>query len=187
MVNPEFLDWDPRRPGWIAGTRRCPSPNCNARPNDTVIDLVVVHGISLPAGCFGGPHIERLFLNTVDIGAHPTFSSLDGLKVSSHFLVRRDGEVVQFVPTHLRAWHAGVSEFAGRRQCNNFSVGIEFEGADEVPYEMAQYASGRRLLGLLVSRYPSIHTGRIVAHSDVAPGRKTDPGPAFDWSQIEQI
>ncbi len=186
MFDPKFFDWDPQRPGWLTGARRCPSPNCNARPGSTVIDLIVVHGISLPAGCFGGPHIEHLFLNTIDMGAHPTFSSLEGLKVSSHFLIRRDGEVVQFVPTHLRAWHAGVSEFTGRRQCNDFSVGIEFEGADEIAYETAQYMSARRLLGLLVSRYPKIEKGRIVGHSDIAPGRKTDPGRAFDWSQIDQ-
>lgn len=170
--------------GWLEGARRCPSPNCDARPPGATVDLVIIHGISLPPGKFGGPWIEDLFLNRLDTGADPYFASLEGLRVSSHLLLRRDGELVQYVPFARRAWHAGASEFRGRSRCNDFSIGIELEGVDHVPYTGAQYRVLRGLMRTLRAAFPGIGPDGIVGHSDVAPGRKTDPGPAFDWARI---
>ncbi len=160
---------------------RCPSPNYNQRPNGCAIDLLIIHNISLPAGQFGGGHIEALFTNQLDPSCHPDFTDLDGLHVSAHLLIDRKGVVTQFVPFNLRAWHAGESSFAGRTNCNDFSIGIELEGTDTEPFTDSQYACLARVTARLCSDFPGIVPKRIVGHSDVAPTRKTDPGPAFDW------
>ncbi|WP_223163453.1 1,6-anhydro-N-acetylmuramyl-L-alanine amidase AmpD [Methylococcus geothermalis] len=160
------------------------SPNQDERPEGETISLIVIHGITLPPGEFGGPWIRQLFNNELDGGAHPFFESIRHLRVSAHALIRRDGEVEHYVPTHRRAWHAGVSEFRGRSACNDFSIGIELEGTDDLPYTPEQY---RSLAGLVVeqmARYPAITEDRIVGHSAIAPHRKTDPGPAFDWGRF---
>lgn len=168
--------------GWLeGGGRRVVSPHCDPRPTDAV-DLVVIHNISLPAGCYGGPQIEALFCGQLDCSQHPSFADLRGLRVSSHFLIRRTGELVQFVSTRDRAWHAGLSEFQGRSRCNDFSIGIECEGTDHEPFESAQYAVLTDLCQALCAANPSL--AWIAGHSDIAPGRKTDPGPAFDWTQL---
>ncbi|EKF74243.1 N-acetyl-anhydromuranmyl-L-alanine amidase [Alcanivorax hongdengensis A-11-3] len=164
----------------------CPSPNYNERPDPTDISLLVIHNISLPPGQFGGPYIEDLFLNRLSADAHPYFRDIHQLTVSSHFLVRRDGSLLQFVDCDQRAWHAGVSEFAGRENCNDFSLGIELEGADDIPYEPPQYGTLVALTALLQARYPAITDRRITGHQDIAPGRKTDPGPAFDWTEYRR-
>jgi len=173
--------------GWLSGARRVPSPNCDARPPGTAVDLLVVHGISLPPGEFGGPWIDRLFTNTLDPDAHPYFATVAGLRVSAHLLVRRDGALVQYVPIEARAWHAGASCFEERPGCNDYSVGIELEGSDDVPYEPAQYARLARTARVLMHHYPGIRAERVVGHCDVAPGRKTDPGPAFDWPRLRRM
>lgn len=170
--------------GWLAGARWIVSPNADARPDGAAVTLVVVHGISLPPGRFGGHAIERLFTNRLDPGAHPAFRDLAGLKVSAHFLVRRDGNLVQFVGADDRAWHAGTSQWRGRERCNDFSIGIELEGADDRPYTGRQYARLRALVRRLAARYP---IEALAGHSDVAPGRKTDPGPAFDWRRLDGL
>jgi AmpD protein len=164
--------------GWYGRARRVTSPNHDARPEGAVPELLVVHHISLPPGRFSGDAIERLFTNTLDCGAHPAFAGLESLRVSAHFLVRRRGELLQFVPASKRAWHAGVSSFEGRERCNDFSIGIELEGTGERPYTDAQYRALARLTRALASRYP---LRALAGHSDIAPGRKTDPGPSFDW------
>jgi N-acetyl-anhydromuramoyl-L-alanine amidase len=169
--------------GWVEGARRADSPNCDERPTGVPIELIVIHGISLPPGEFGGDEIERLFTNTLDCDAHPYFRNLRGLRVSAHFLIRRDGEVVQFVPCTRRAWHAGASCWHGRSACNDYSIGIEFEGVDHIAYERGQYRTGCALLRALRTAYP---IRWIAGHSDVAPGRKTDPGPYFKWSALRQ-
>lgn len=170
---------DPRT-GWCDSARRCPSPNCNARPAGEV-SLLVIHNISLPPGQFGTGEVENLFCNRLDPQAHPYFAGIAHLQVSAHFLIERDGRLTQFVSCNERAWHAGVSCFAGREQCNDFSLGIELEGTDEQPYSAAQYATLQALTRELLRVYPAITAQRICGHSDIAPGRKTDPGPAFDW------
>ena len=157
------------------------SPNQDERPPDTEVTLVVLHSISLPPREYGGDAIERLFTNRLDPAAHPYFREIQGLKVSSHFLVRRDGEVVQFVPVARRAWHAGVSSWRGRERCNDFSVGVELEGTEEEPFTDPQYASLATLLKELCGTLP---IRDVAAHSDVAPGRKTDPGAHFDWTRL---
>jgi AmpD protein len=167
--------------GLVAGTTWVSSPNCDARPAGVEADLIVVHGISLPPGEFGGDGILQLFTNTLPTAGHPFYAGLQGLKVSSHFLIRRDGAVVQFVPIQQRAWHAGVSFYRGRERCNDFSVGIELEGTDECAYEPAQYVALAQLVTALCRTYASLSTEHLVGHSDIAPGRKTDPGPFFDW------
>lgn len=170
--------------GWLTQVRRVPSPNCDARPVDAEVSLLVVHGISLPPGEFGGDAIERLFCNTLNPDSHPYFREIAGLRVSAHVLIRRDGSAVQFVPLPMRAWHAGVSSFEGRERCNDFSIGIELEGTDTVAYTAKQY---RRLIGLtrlLMKHFPQITPQRVIGHSDIAPGRKTDPGPVFDWQRF---
>ena len=169
---------------WLNRTRRVQSPNCNSRPDDADISLLVIHGISLPAGCFGTQLIEALFSNTLDTSAEPSLADLAGLRVSSHLLIDRRGRATQFVPFDRRAWHAGESSWCGRSGCNDFSIGIELEGCDEIPYTKAQY---RRLLLVaqaLLNRYPRLSLNAIVGHLEIAPGRKTDPGPAFDWPRF---
>ena len=146
--------------------------------------MIVVHGISLPPGHFGGPEIEALFTNTLDWDAHPYFDEIRGLEVSSHLLIRRDGSVVQFVPFDQRAWHAGESCFRGRQRCNDFAIGIELEGEDETPYDDRQYDVLQAVLRALCDAYPAISPREVAAHSDISPGRKTDPGPAFDWLRL---
>jgi N-acetyl-anhydromuramoyl-L-alanine amidase len=169
--------------GWLSGVRRVVSPNCDARPVRSVIELLVIHGISLPPNEYGGDAIERFFTNTLDHSAHSYFEQLRGVTVSSHFLVRRDGQIVQFVPCGKRAWHAGVSTWSGRTRCNDFSIGIELEGSDFEPYTERQYVSLARLTRNLKRTYP---IRNIVGHSDISPGRKTDPGPFFDWERFHR-
>ena len=173
--------------GLMVGVKQVLSPFFDERPAGVVPDLIVLHGISLPPGEFGGPWVSRLFTGNLPADAHPEFRERASLRVSAHLLVRRDGHVVQFVPFTLRAWHAGRSTWQGREECNDYSVGIECEGTDEVPYEDAQYATLRELLPMLLAAYPAITPDRIVGHSDVAPGRKTDPGPSFDWRRLDGI
>ncbi|MEY2853930.1 MAG: hypothetical protein RL030_1062 [Pseudomonadota bacterium] len=170
--------------GLLVGARQVLSPHSDPRPSGVAADLIVLHGISLPPGQFGGAWIERLFNGQLPRDGHPYFAEIDGMRVSAHVLVRRDGEIVQFVPFQSRAWHAGQSSWEGRSACNDFSIGIELEGSDEVPYEAAQYASVVRLVRALLVAYPQMSLSRLVGHSDIAPGRKTDPGDAFDWSQL---
>lgn len=156
------------------------SPNCDARPPDTAIELLVIHNISLPPGVFGGTAVSDLFLNRLDPAGHPYFATIAGLQVSTHFFIRRDGDLLQFVPCALRAWHAGQSLWCGRERCNDFSIGIELEGADDLPFTDAQYDRLGELARILHARYP---IAASVGHSDIAPGRKTDPGPHFDWQR----
>ena len=164
--------------------RSVPSPNCDARPDGAQPELIVLHGISLPPGEYGGTHIEALFTNKLDHDAHPYFAELKGLEVSSHLLIRRDGELVQFVPLTERAWHAGASCFRGRSRCNDFSIGIELEGTDDDAYSDAQYDALIALVRAIRAAWPEISNRQIAAHSDIAPGRKTDPGPAVDWLRL---
>lgn len=164
--------------GWLSGVRRIASANYDQRPPATKIDLLVIHNISLPPGQFGGPGIVKFFTNQLDIDAHTYYQQLKGVKVSAHFLIRRNGEIVQFVSCRQRAWHAGVSSWQGRTRCNDFSIGIELEGSDFVPYTDPQYAALARLTRRLQRSYP---IRSIAGHSDIAPVRKTDPGPYFDW------
>ena len=170
---------------WIAGARRVLSPNRDSRPPGTDITLAVLHSISLPRGRYrkdaGGDAIELLFTNRLDASAHASFADLAGLRVSSHFLIYRGGELVQFVPLESRAWHAGASRWRGRERCNDFSVGIELEGVDDGAFEAAQYVRLQRLLRELQRRLP---LRDLAAHSDVAPGRKSDPGTGFDWPRL---
>lgn len=175
------------RDGWLSGVRRVPSPHQDARPDRVTPDLLVVHGISLPPGEFGGPWIEALFSGRLDTSAHPYFAGLRDLKVSAHVLVRRDGGLVQFVPFDRRAWHAGESSHAGRARCNDYSIGIELEGTDDRPYTRRQYRQLAALARLLMRRLPGLERARIVGHSDIAPGRKTDPGPAFRWRRLRRL
>jgi len=172
--------------GWLRGVARVPSPNADERPPGCAPSLVVVHGISLPPGEFGGPWIDRLFTNTLPADAHEYFATIDKLRVSAHALVRRDGEIRQYVPFTRRAWHAGESSWCGRQRCNDFSIGIELEGTDEMPYEEAQYAALVRLIAALRLAYPTLRDAEVVGHSDIAPGRKTDPGPVFDWIRLRR-
>jgi AmpD protein len=173
--------------GWVAGARRVPSPNSDSRPAGAEISLVVLHSVSLPRGTYGkvsgGSAIERLFTNRLDAAEHPSFADLAGLRVSAHFLIYRDGELVQFVPLQQRAWHAGASRWRGRGRCNDFSLGVELEGVDDGRFAAAQYASLAALLRKLQALLP---LRDVAAHSDVAPGRKSDPGPRFDWARFLQ-
>ncbi|MGI9223624.1 MAG: 1,6-anhydro-N-acetylmuramyl-L-alanine amidase AmpD [Woeseiaceae bacterium] len=172
------------RSGLLEPSRSCLSPNRDSRPDGAAPCLVVVHGISLPPGRFGGTEIEDLFCNRLDWDAHPYFDGLRGLEVSAHLLVRRDGEVVQFVPLKERAWHAGDSCFRRRSCCNDFSIGIELEGENETAYDDRQYDVLCAIIAALIKAYPDISARDVAAHSDIAPGRKTDPGPAFDWLRL---
>lgn len=168
----------------LHGVRYCASPNQDARPDGVRIDTVVVHAISLPPGEFGGPWIEQLFCNRLDAGAHPYFAQIAGLRVSAHLLIDRAGGLTQFVPFARRAWHAGESALDGRTRCNDFSVGIELEGCDEQPYTDAQYRALGAVGRALMRRYPAIRPERFVGHDAIAPHRKTDPGPLFDWMRL---
>jgi len=173
--------------GTMQGARQASSPNYDARPDGILPELIVVHGISLPPGQYGGPWIDRLFANALPPDEHPYFAQIAALQVSSHLLIRRDGEVVQYVPFHLRAWHAGASSYCGRERCNDFSIGIELEGSDDVAYEPIQYRRLSDAIVALCRAYPTLSTQRIAGHSDIAPGRKTDPGPAFDWTRLHAL
>jgi AmpD protein len=177
--------------GWLEPVpqriRHCPSPNFNARPAAMPIDVLVIHGISLPPRQFGGQYIDQLFCNTLDSNAHPALFELKGLEVSAHLLIRRDGECVQYVSFEHRAWHAGQSSFQGRTGCNDFAIGIELEGCDDIAYETAQYESLVQVILRLQSAYPQIIDNHIVGHADIAPQRKTDPGEAFDWGYLRQL
>lgn len=170
--------------GLIEGVRYLASPNCDERPPETAIELIVIHNIGLPPGEFGGPGIVDLFLNRLDPAAHPYYAGIAQLRVSAHFLIRRDGELIQFVACAQRAWHAGVSCWRGRERCNDFSLGIELEGSDEKPFEDAQYVRLAALVRVLRGRYP---IADITGHSDIAPSRKTDPGPYFDWQRLHRL
>ena len=172
---------------WFDDARHLPSPNFDTRPSDCGIDLIVLHGISLPPGEFGGPQIEQLFCNRLDPHAHDCFRTIADLKVSAHLLIRRDGALVQFVALSNRAWHAGESRFGDRVRCNDFSIGIEVEGTDCTPYEGVQYGRLGDVCRTLMHHWPAIGPDRIVGHSDVAPRRKTDPGPAFDWRRLKNL
>ncbi|WP_306331667.1 1,6-anhydro-N-acetylmuramyl-L-alanine amidase AmpD [Vibrio injensis] len=172
--------------GWYQVARHVPSPFFDQRTQQQPISLLVVHNISLPPGQFGGPYIEQFFTGQLDPSAHPFFATIATMQVSAHCLIRRDGEVVQFVPFSGRAWHAGQSSFAGQARCNDYSVGIELEGSDYVPYTSAQYQSLVRLTKALQQRYPAITQQRITGHQYIAPQRKTDPGLAFDWRYFFQ-
>jgi AmpD protein len=170
--------------GWWRAARRLPSPNCDERPPGDAVTLVVLHSISLPPGEYGGDGVERLFTNRLDCDAHPYFDGLRGLRVSAHFLVRRDGQVLQFVDCDRRAWHAGRSHWRGRDACNDHSIGIELEGLEGESFEAAQYTAVARLLRALAARYP---VDEAVGHEDIAPGRKSDPGPGFDWPRLRRV
>jgi N-acetyl-anhydromuramoyl-L-alanine amidase len=172
--------------GLMRGARQVASPNCDARPAGVQTDLIVVHGISLPPGDFGGPWIDRLFTNSLPLDAHPYFAEIGELRVSSHLVVARDGGLTQYVSFNDRAWHAGVSSYQGRPACNDFSIGIELEGVDTLPYEDAQYEALAQAVAALRAAYPSLSQQRLVGHSDIAPGRKTDPGEAFDWPRARR-
>ncbi len=169
--------------GLVRGVRFVASPNCDARPDGASVEVLVIHSISLPPGEFGGSGIEHLFCNCLDPESHPYYREIMNLRVSAHFLIRRNGKVVQFVPLHQRAWHAGQSCCEGRTRVNDFSVGIELEGTDDLPFEDAQYDSLARLTAIIRRRYPAITRERLYGHGDIAPGRKTDPGPMFDWKR----
>ncbi len=172
--------------GLLLGARLVPSPHQDARPPGAAPVLVVVHGISLPPGHFGGPWIDALFTGVLPPGEHPYFAAVQGLRVSAHVCITREGGVTQYVPFHRRAWHAGASVWKYRGACNDYSVGIELEGTDELPYTPAQYRQLNQVLRALRAAYPSLARGEVVGHSDIAPGRKTDPGSAFDWSQVQR-
>lgn len=171
--------------GWLKQARHCPSPHFNERPVDADISLLVVHNISLPPGEFGGPYIEQFFQGHLTSKAHPFFDEIRDMQVSAHCLVKRTGEVVQFVSFNQRAWHAGVSSFEGREQCNDFSIGIELEGTDDLPYTDAQYQTLVAVTHAIMSTYPNITPARVTGHEHIAPGRKTDPGSSFCWNRLK--
>ena len=173
--------------GLLIGVRQVLSPYYDERPQQVAPSLIVVHGISLPAAEFGGPWIDRLFTGSLPADAHPSFAEIATLRVSAHVVIRRDGAITQYVPFGARAWHAGRSNYQGREACNDFSVGIELEGADQVPYAEPQYLSLGRLVTALCEAYPTLTRSHLVGHSDIAPGRKTDPGPAFDWPRLRKL
>jgi AmpD protein len=177
MSNPLTIGAD----HWLSGARRRPSPNCDERPANE-ISLLVIHGISLPPGQFGDGLVDRLFCNTLDCSRAPQLAELAGVKVSAHLLIDRTGAISQYVAFDKRAWHAGESCWRGRVNCNDFAVGIELEGADDIAYAAAQYAVLVDVADALLVRYPGLHLGSVVGHQDIAPGRKTDPGASFDWS-----
>ena len=172
---------------WCLSARRRPSPNSDVRPRGVPIDLLVIHGISLPAGQFGTGCPAQLFLNCLDLAAHKSFESLRDVHVSAHALIERDGSLTQFVPFTARAWHAGISCFDARERCNDFSIGVELEGSDEIPYTREQYFCLAELTVAIQKHFVDIDRSRIVGHCDIAPGRKTDPGPAFDWTILYRL
>ncbi|RUO62499.1 1,6-anhydro-N-acetylmuramyl-L-alanine amidase AmpD [Pseudidiomarina insulisalsae] len=173
--------------GQLQGVEQKLSPHHNERPDAQDISVLIVHGISLPAGEFGQPYIDQLFMGTLDPKAHPSFDVLEGLRVSAHCVIHRDGRIVQYVPFHLRAWHAGKSHYCGRKGCNDFTVGIELEGTDTEPYTKEQYQQLAKVAAALVRTYPALTPQRIVGHQHIAPVRKTDPGPAFDWQYFKSL
>jgi N-acetyl-anhydromuramoyl-L-alanine amidase len=182
MINPIHV-----HQGWLSSARRVSSPNANARPVDIPIKLLVIHNISLPPEQFENGYIEQFFTNQLDSTAHPYFTEIADMAVSAHLLITRSGEVIQFVPFSERAWHAGQSSFLGRKDCNDFSIGIELEGADTIAYTDIQYTALAQVTTCLMVAYPEIALDTIVGHSDIAPGRKTDPGESFDWSRFRQL
>lgn len=169
--------------GLLEGVRFVASPNFDARPQGMGIDVLVIHAISLPPGEFGGPGVEQLFCNQLDPGEHPYYREIHGQQVSAHLLIRRTGEIIQFVPFHERAWHAGESCCEGRTAVNDFSIGAELEGSDELPFEAVQYSALANVTKAIMAVHKSVTPRRIYGHSDIAPGRKTDPGPHFDWTR----
>ena len=171
--------------GLLTPVRYLPSAHCSDRPANMAIDMVVVHGISLPPAQFGTGSVEKFFCGTLDFSAHPYFATIETLRVSAHLFISRKGEITQFVPFSKSAWHAGQSFFQGRERCNDFSIGIELEGTDDIPYEKVQYQTLAETLRVLMEAYPFITRERIVGHSDIAPGRKTDPGSAFNWKELD--
>lgn len=173
--------------GWLQSVEVTKSPNFDSRPENADIKLVVVHGISLPPGEYGGGHIQNFFCNQLDAGAHEYFESICSMTVSAHCLIERDGNIIQFVSFQNRAWHAGESQWRGEQVCNDFSVGIELEGCDDEAYTESQYTNLANLIAGLQARFPQITRDAITGHSDIAPGRKTDPGPAFDWDKLKQL
>jgi AmpD protein len=172
--------------GLLLGARQVLSPHFDLRPNGVKPELIVVHNISLPPREYGGPWIDKLFTGGVPADVHPYFQTIQGLRVSSHALIRRDGELVQYVPFNDRAWHAGASQYRGRSTCNDFSIGIELEGSDDEAYEDAQYTRLAALIDALLKAYGTLSREHITGHSDIAPGRKTDPGPAFEWARLQR-
>jgi AmpD protein len=170
--------------GLLKGAAQVLSPHFDERPGGQLPELIVIHGISLPPGEFGGPWIDRLFTGSLPLDAHPYFAKVASLRVSSHALIRRGGALRQYVPFSARAWHAGRSSYGGRDACNDFSIGIELEGVDDAAYADAQYVALTALVTALLAAYPTLARDRIVGHSDIAPGRKTDPGPFFDWPRL---
>lgn len=172
--------------GWLDAAIRRRSPNADRRPEGCVPELIVIHGISLPPGEFGGEWIDALFTNRLDSSAHPFFERIAHLRVSAHLLIRRNGALVQYVPFNERAWHAGVSYYGLRPNCNDFSIGIELEGTDAVPYTDVQYDNLAQAIAALLRSYPGLSRERISGHCDIAPGRKTDPGPSFDWGRLHR-
>lgn len=176
-----------RKKQWIRNVRRIKSPNCDKRPVHTNISLIVIHGISLPPRQYGHHHIDQLFTNTLNPDQHPYFREIEKLRVSAHLLIDRTGSLTQYVPFHMRAWHAGESVFAGCPACNDYSIGIELEGCDDEPYEPPQYLKLGAVVKALMAAYPAITMERITGHSDIAPQRKTDPGPAFDWEYFYNL
>ncbi len=172
---------------WLTGIRHIRSPNYNARPDPADISLLVIHCISLPPGQFGGDYISQLFCNQLDTNAHPYFHSIQRLQVSAHLLIRRDGECIQYVPFNQRAWHAGSSRYQGRETCNDFSIGIELEGTETIPYTDAQYLKLVEAVKLLLANYPKLSAQAIAGHSEIAPRRKTDPGASFDWRRLHGL
>jgi AmpD protein len=183
-VNISTLKLHVDRGGIVRAAAQIASPNCDARPVGGKISLIVVHGISLPPGEFGGPWIVELFTNRLKPAAHPYFAKIADQRVSAHFLIRRDGSLAQFVPCAMRAWHAGISTWRGREGCNDYSIGVELEGADDIPYTDAQYTTLAALTRALRRRY---RIRDVAGHCDIAAGRKTDPGPAFDWERFRQL
>lgn len=173
--------------GLLSSATYLESPHHDERPENSLIDMIVIHGISLPKGQFGSPAIEAFFCGKLDFTTHPAFAEIAHLRVAAHLLIKRTGDIIQFVPFTKRAWHAGESFFAGRTRCNDFSIGIELEGTDDIPYEQVQYQQLGKVVTALMRAYPAITKERIVGHADIAPGRKTDPGSAFDWTYLQGI
>jgi len=173
--------------GLLEDASQIASSNFDERPHNTPINLIVIHNISLPPGQFGGPYISQFFTNQLNPNEHAYFKEICQLKVSSHTLIRRDGKIIQYVPFHQRAWHAGVSNYEGREACNDFSIGIELEGTDDIPYETIQYEKLAELILALRQSYPGIDKKALTGHCDISPGRKTDPGPAFNWQQLQTL
>jgi AmpD protein len=184
MPTPGPID---RATGLLTGVCQVLSPHCDERPAGVGPELIVVHGISLPPGDFGGPWIEQLFCGNLDPAAHPYFATIVAARVSAHVLVRRNGAVIQFVPFGMRAWHAGASSWCGREACNDYSIGIELEGTDDRPYEPVQYQRLSGVISALRAAWPVLGVDRVVGHSDIAPGRKTDPGESFDWQRLRGL